>query len=105
MTVVRGIWQGAKKVGREYVLSVSPNSIRDNNQNTNSIENVNPIFTEMPFVRPMSRHGQLKAMMRYVEMNPQRLATKRLMPRYFCVQHDIVIGGLAVGGIFVSPSK
>jgi len=99
MSVVRGIWQGAKKVGREYVLSVSPNSIRDNKQYTNSIENVNPIFTEMPFVRPMSRHGQLKAMMRYVEMNPQRLATKRLMPRYFCVQHDIVIGGQTYDGI------
>lgn len=35
-----------------------------------------PIFTERPFIRPLSRRGQLRAMIRYVQMNPQRLATK-----------------------------
>ena len=52
-----------------------------------------PIFTEMPFIRPMSRRGQLQAMIRYVQLNPQRLATKRLYPGYFRVQEGIEIAG------------
>ena len=93
MTAVRGFWQGAKKIGREYILSVSPNNIRDNEQN------FSPVFTEMPFVRPMSRRGQLKTMMHYVQMNPQRLATKRLMPGYFRVQEGIEIAGRTYAGV------
>ena len=61
-----------------------------------------PIFTEMPFIRPMSRHGQLQAMIRYVQLNPQRLATKRLYPGYFRVQEGVEIAGrtyAAVGNI------
>ena len=61
-----------------------------------------PLFTERPFIRPLSRHGQLQSMIRYVQMNPQRLATKRLKPGFFCVQPDILIAGRtysAVGNI------
>ena len=36
----------------------------------------NPIFTKKPFIRPLSRKGQLQSMIRYVQMNPQRLAPK-----------------------------
>lgn len=93
MTAVRGLWQGAKKVGREYVLSVSPNTIRDKEQN------LSPIFTDMPFVRPMSRRGQLNTMMHYVQMNPQRLATKRLMPGFFRVQEGIEIANRTYAGV------
>ena len=53
----------------------------------------------MPFIRPLSRHGQLDAMMQYVKMNPQRLATKRLMPGYFRVQRDIEIAGHSYNGV------
>lgn len=52
-----------------------------------------PIFTEVPFIRPMSRRGQLQTMIRYVQLNPQRLATKRLKPGYFHVQKGIVMAG------------
>ena len=55
-----------------------------------------PVFTEMPFVRPLSRRGQLRAMIRYVQMNPQRLATKRLMPGFFRVQKGIEIAGRSI---------
>jgi hypothetical protein len=61
-----------------------------------------PLFTEVPFIRPMSRRGQLQAMIRYVQLNPQRLATKRLMPGFFRVQEGIEIAGrtyAAVGNI------
>ena len=58
-----------------------------------------PIFTERPFVRPMSHKGQLQTMIRYVQMNPQRLATKRLMPGYFRVQRDIEIAGQKYSGV------
>lgn len=94
-TVVRGLWQGAKRVGRELTTSINSNIIRDN-------ERCSPIFTERPFIRPMSHSGQLQAMINYVQMNPQRLATKRLMPGYFRVQEGIEIAGrtyAAVGNV------
>ena len=126
-TVVRGWWQGAKKEGRKYASSVNPNTIRDNerssliegkretdNQRSHHIEQPReadnqqgsiddglsiPIFTEMPFIRPLSRRGQLQAMIRYVQMNPQRLATKRLKPGYFRVQREIEIAGRHYSGV------
>ena len=120
-TAVRGFWQAAKKVGRE-VLSVAPNSIRDNERNPgrliskdkiendkrnegqtdgehNEIGQSTQIFKEMPFIRPMSRRGQLQTMMHYVRMNPQRLATKRLKPGFFRVQEDIDIAGRKYSGV------
>ena len=111
-TVVRGFWQGAKKIGRQYFSSVHPNDFQENGQNDdnpNDIPNgirdngrkseVNPIFTEKPFIRPMSRRGQLQTMIRYVQMNPQRLATKRLYPGFFRVQRDIKIGDRAYNAV------
>ena len=93
-SVVRGFWQAVKQKGREYsILSISPNDIRENEQN------IFPIFTEHPFIRPMSRHGQLDCMMQYVKMNPQRLATKQLMPGFFRVQNDIEIAGRIYSGV------
>ncbi len=93
-TVVRGFWQGAKKCGREYSMSISPNSIRDNEYRPE-----NSIFTEMPFIRPLSGKGQLNAMIRYTWLNPQRLATKRLMPDYFRVQEGVQIAGRTYAGV------
>ncbi len=95
-SVVRGFWQGAKKAGNVYASSVFPNTIRSYQPEWN------PIFTEKPFIRPMSRKGQLQSMIRYVQMNPQRLATKRLKPGYFYVQENVEIGARvysAVGNI------
>lgn len=85
--VMRGFWQGAKTIGRAYTSSIDPDGIRNNERR------IDPIFSEKPFIRPMSRHGQLQAMIRYVQMNPQRLATKRLKPGYFYVQEHVEIGG------------
>ena len=99
-TVVRGLWQAAKKLGRTFSesrLSFTPNSIRDKEQTS-----VDSLFAEMPFIRPLTRKGQLDAMMQYVKMNPQRLATKRLKPGYFRVQEGIEIANrtyAAVGNI------
>ena len=58
-----------------------------------------PLFTEVPFLRPLSRRGQLQAMIRYVQLNPQRLATKRLMPGFFRVQEGISIAGRTYAGV------
>ena len=79
-TVVRSIWQGAKKIGLSAFSSISP-------------ESHSGLFTEHPFIRPMSRRGQLQTMIQYVQMNPQRLATKCLMPEYFWVQDHVEIAG------------
>lgn len=114
-TVVRRWWQGAKKEGREFASSCSPNIIRDNKRspmrdnkrkkNTtssmrdNERSSADPIFTERPFVRPLSRKGQLQTMIRYVQMNPQRLATKRIYPELFRVQEGIEIAGRTYSGV------
>lgn len=58
-----------------------------------------PVFTEMPFIRPMGRNTQLPNTIRYIDMNPQRLATKRLRPGYFRVQREIEIGGRSYDGV------
>ena len=132
-SVIRGYWQGVKKLGRAYTLAVSTeastsafpselstsavppesstlafpselstsavppefNSGTTPQRKTTAEESgwAFPIFTERPFIRPLSRRGQLHTMMHYVRMNPQRLATKRLMPGFFRVQKGIVIGG------------
>ena len=53
----------------------------------------------MPFLRPMSRYSQLPTTIRYLDMNPQRLATKRILPGYFRVQRGIKIGGRSYDGV------
>ena len=95
-TVMRGFWQGAKKLGRLY----SPSSISPEFNSGLTNEGFPfPIFTERPFVRPMSRRGQLQTMIRYVQMNPQRLAIKCLMPDLFWVQDGIEIAGRTYKGV------
>ena len=95
-SVIRGYWQGVKKLGRAYTLAVAAEL---NSETTNKEGYAFPIFTERPFIRPLSRRGQLHTMIHYVQMNPQRLATKRLMPGYFRVQKDIEIGGRKYDGV------
>ena len=92
-SVVRGFWQALKQIGREYSMSIAPNDIRNNEHRPD------PIFSEMPFIRTMSRKGQLNTMIHYTWLNPQRLATMRLMPDYFRVQDNIEIAGRVYSGI------
>ena len=131
-TVVRGFWQGAKKLGRAAASfqpaaasfqpaaaspsSFSPNTIREqlkeesarfqqhaaalrSQMGNEDYYRLPVVFTEMPFVRPMSRHAQLPTTIRYLDMNPQRLATKRLRPGFFRVQKDIMIGSRHYSGV------
>ena len=93
LSVVRGFWQGEKKIGRAYSMSITPHSMRENEHTAD------PLFHEMPFVRPLSRRGQLDTMVNYLILNPQRLATKRLMPGYFRVQEGIEIAGCMYSGV------
>ena len=162
--VVRGFWQGAKKLGRAYTAAscLEPNGIRQNHQeeqpkektrenhqeketkqnnqeearqnnqekagqndqgkglgnlreDTVRIEafssalreqmgddayySLEAIFTEMPFIRPMGHNTQLPNTIRYIDMNPQRLATKRLKPGFFRVQQGITIGERSYDGV------
>ena len=106
-TVVRGFWQGVKKIGWAYAASILPNDIRGNGRCNESLNDIqgnercleDAVFTEFPFIRVMSRRGQLKAMIRYVQMNPQRLATKRLHPGFFRVQRGVEIAGRAYDAV------
>lgn len=92
-SVVRGFWQAVKQIGREYSMSIAPNAIRENEHKPD------PIFTEMPFIRTMSRKGQLDTMIHYTWLNPQRLATMCLMPGIFRVQEIIEIAGRKYCGV------
>ena len=58
-----------------------------------------PIFTERPYIRPLSRYVQLQTMYDYIRMNPQRLATKKLTPELFWVQDNIEIAGRIYKGV------
>lgn len=58
-----------------------------------------PVFSEMPFIRPMGHNTQLPNTIRYIDMNPQRLATKRLKPGFFRVQREIAIGERNYDGV------
>ncbi len=175
-SVVRSLWQGAKKLGKAYTMSLAPESDsgtnnkdinntgtdtgtnnKDINKGTNTgtntgtdnknintgtdtgtntgtdNKNINtgtdtgtnnkdintgtgtgtntgtnnkeeqsypfPIFTERPFIRVLTHRGQLQTMYDYIRMNPQRLATKHLMPEYFRVQEGIVIAGQTYRGV------
>ena len=85
--VMRGFLQGVKRVERE----LNPHTIAEKERRW-----------DRPFLRPLHAKNQLQSMIRYVQMNPQRLATKRLKPGFFCVQPDIVIADRnynAVGNI------
>lgn len=119
--VVRGFWQAAKKLGRASLII--PNAIRRNDQeemeglqdDTARLEvfsaglreqmgddayyQLQPVFMEMPFIRPMGRNTQLPNTIRYIDMNPQRLATKRQKPGFFRVQREIMIGGRSYDGV------
>ena len=97
-SVVRSLWQGAKKLGKAYTLSLAPES----DSGTNNKEKQSfpfPIFTERPFIRVLTHHGQLQTMFDYIRLNPQRLATKRLKPGFFRVQDDINITGRIYSGV------
>lgn len=119
-TVVRGFWQAAKKLGRvcsqPEASFIVPNNIREKlKEESRRLEDIaavlcgqlgeeayyqlEPVFKEMPFIRPMARYSQLQTTIRYIDMNPQRLATKRLKPGFFRVQKDMEIGGRRYDGV------
>ena len=97
-SVVRSLWQGAKKLGKAYTLSLAPESDSGPN-NKDEQAYPFPIFTERPFIRVLTHHGQLQTMFDYIRMNPQRLATKRTTPELFWVQDKIEIGGRTYKGV------
>lgn len=114
-SAVQGFWQGIKQIGRAYSF-IAPTASRENYQELlRSLQTLTPqlraqlgdaayyalppIFTEMPFIRPMGQRRQLPATLRYIDMNPQRLATKKLKPGYFRVQTGIEIAGRTYSGV------
>lgn len=100
LSAIRGFWQGAKKAGRE-IFPPAPHALSsDAPQALSSVtsDSIRPefkerIFTEMPHIRPMGQYRQLSATNQYIDMNPQRLATKRKNPKFFRVQEGIEIAG------------
>lgn len=124
-TVARGFWQAAKKLGRAITTPsfassapsfITPNNIREKlkeesrqlqtlaatlreQMGDEAYYRLAPVFAEMPFIRPMAHYSQLPNTIRYIDMNPQRLATKRLKPGFFRVQKSITIGDRSYDGV------
>ena len=145
-TLVRGFWQGVKKLGRACSYQergIAPSNTRGESKEgglqkslskeegssflvpsttreglkegsarlqelaaglcaelgNDAYYSLLPLFSEMPFIRPMGRYSQLQNTIRYLDMNPQRLATKRLMPGFFSVQKSIGIAGRSYDGV------
>ena len=114
-SAVRGFWQMTKKAGRAYTYLSSLIPELNSGENKKAIgaimeslrdeigadayDILPPIFTEMPFLRPMGHKDQLPTTIRYIDMNPQRLATKILKPGFFCVQDNIEIAGRIYQGV------
>ena len=124
-TVARGFWQAAKKLGRAITTPsfassapsfITPNNIREKlkeesrqlqtlaatlreQMGDEAYYRLAPVFAEMPFIRPMAHYSQLPNTIRYIDMNPQRLATKRLKPGFFRVQKSIAIGSRSYDGV------
>lgn len=145
-TLVRGFWQGVKKLGRACSYQergIAPSNTRGESKEgglqkslskeggssflvpsttreglkegsarlqelavglcaelgNDAYYSLPPLFSEMPFIRPMGRYSQLQNTIRYLDMNPQRLATKRLMPGFFRVQKGIGIAGRSYDGV------
>ena len=107
--VVYGFWLGVKKLGRAYSYddsSFEPTSSRHNYQESlcdqigkDAYYVLDPIFTQMPHIQPMGHNSQLPATIDYLDMNPQRLATKRLKPGFFRVQPRVEINGRVYAAI------
>ncbi|MBR2253790.1 MAG: hypothetical protein IJ895_05180 [Prevotella sp.] len=145
-TLVRGFWQGVKKLGRACSYQergIAPSNTRGESKEgglqkslseeggssflvpsttreelkegsarlqelaaglcaelgNDAYYSLLPLFSEMPFIRPMGRYSQLQNTIRYLDMNPQRLATKRLMPGFFSVQKGIGIASRSYDGV------
>lgn len=113
-SALRGFWQMTKKAGRaySYLSSLIPELNSGENKKIGAImeslrdeigaetyDTLPPIFTEMPFLRPMGHKDQLPTTIRYIDMNPQRLATKIIKPGFFCVQEHIEIAGRKYSGV------
>ena len=109
-SVITGFWRAARTLGRAYSYLSSTVTPADDRFYTNpallrtQIGNdafyaLSPVFTDKPFLRPMSQYRQLPTAIRYLDMNPARLATKRLKPGFFCVQHNVEINGRAYDAV------
>ena len=111
-SVITGFWRAARTLGRaySYLSSSSAPSVdsRDIYLDVTPLREqlgkdvfyaLSPVFMEQPFLRPMAQYRQLPATIRYIDMNPARLATKRLKPGFFCVQDDIAIAGRTYSGV------
>ena len=108
-SVITGFWRAARTLGRAYSFALSsladssvyytnPALLRTQIGN-DAFYALSPVFTDKPFLRPMSQYRQLPTAIRYLDMNPARLATKRLKPGFFCVQHNVEINGRAYDAV------
>jgi len=95
MSLVRGFWQGCKKIGSTYsasIFSASSSSLSgDLIAAPHHLWDYDPIFHEMPYVVPLAGQGQLESMIRYVHDNPRRAWLKDKNKELFKMRREIRI--------------
>lgn len=95
--VLRRFWRSCEK--EAHLLSSSPASLSPRPDfvalpgSPSELPALTTFFPDRPYIRPLSRKGQLPLMVQYVERNPARLATKRLYPEYFHTMRGVEIAG------------
>ncbi|MBR1785568.1 MAG: hypothetical protein IJ756_00160, partial [Paludibacteraceae bacterium] len=107
--------QGAgSSIGPQALVSINPQikSAGDNKnekkENAGDIKNENaphlPYRFEPPYIRTLSRKGQLDAMIAYIHDNPRRALLKKLNPDMFRLRRKVQAAGFtftALGNLFL----
>ena len=60
------------------------------------------VFSDKPFIRVMTYKGQFQTMVKYVNLNPYRMAIRQMFPQHFAIVRGIAIAGqqyAAVGNL------
>ena len=79
--LMQGFWQGCKQAAWRLGM------------------NGGEVFPERPYIRTMWHRGQLRTMIDYVHLNPQRKAVQMVEPENFLVQEGIELGDVTCRGV------
>lgn len=79
--LMQGFWQGCKQTAWRLGM------------------NGGEVFPERPYIRTLWHRGQLRTMIDYVHLNPQRKAVQEVEPENFLVQGGIELGNMTCRGV------
>lgn len=112
--IARGMRQGWKQMAAaKATVDIEPNEAVDINRQMPSADLYKqlllndfkqPLLFSTPYIRTLSRKGQLDAMIVYIHDNPRRALLKKLNPDMFRLRREVQAAGLtftALGNLFL----